>query len=263
MVKMEKGENMISIKNIVKQYGKDDQIVNALNDVTLNIDKGEIYGVIGLSGAGKSTLIRTLNRLEEVDSGQVVIDGEDMKTLSPKALRDRRKKIGMIFQHFHLLSSRTVSENIAFPLEIAGWKKDEIKSRVAELLDLVGLPEKADVYPNQLSGGQKQRVAIARALANKPKLLLSDESTSALDPITTRSILSLLQRINQDLGVTIVLITHEMEVIKQICTKVAVMDDGKVIEKGSVASVLKNPKSSVTKAFLGDSTKAVKLYDAS
>ncbi len=254
---------MISIKNIVKQYGKDDQIVNALNDVTLNIDKGEIYGVIGLSGAGKSTLIRTLNRLEEVDSGQVVIDGEDMKTLSPKALRDRRKKIGMIFQHFHLLSSRTVSENIAFPLEIAGWKKDEIKSRVAELLDLVGLPEKADVYPNQLSGGQKQRVAIARALANKPKLLLSDESTSALDPITTRSILSLLQRINQDLGVTIVLITHEMEVIKQICTKVAVMDDGKVIEKGSVASVLKNPKSSVTKAFLGDSTKAVKLYDAS
>ncbi len=254
---------MISIKNIVKQYGKDDQIVKALNDVTLNIDKGEIYGVIGLSGAGKSTLIRTLNRLEEVDSGQVVIDGEDMKTLSPKALRDRRKKIGMIFQHFHLLSSRTVSENIAFPLEIAGWKKDEIKSRVAELLDLVGLPEKADVYPNQLSGGQKQRVAIARALANKPKLLLSDESTSALDPITTRSILSLLQRINQDLGVTIVLITHEMEVIKQICTKVAVMDDGKVIEKGSVASVLKNPKSSVTKAFLGDSTKAVKLYDAS
>lgn len=254
---------MISIRNIVKEYGKDDQKIKALDDVTLNIDKREIYGVIGLSGAGKSTLIRTLNRLEEIDSGQVVVDGEDMKDLSAADLRDRRKKIGMIFQHFHLLSSRTVSQNIAFPLEIAGWKKENIKNRVDELLDLVGLPEKADVYPNQLSGGQKQRVAIARALANEPKLLLSDESTSALDPITTRSILSLLQRINHELGVTIVLITHEMEVIKQICTKVAVMDKGKVIEKGPVDHVLKKPKSPVTKAFLQDSSKEVKLYDAS
>lgn len=253
---------MISIKNLVKVFGKDDKKVRALDDVSLNISKGEIFGVIGLSGAGKSTLIRTLNRLEEVDKGNVVIEGEDIGRLSNNELRERRKKTGMIFQHFHLLSSRTVEDNIAFPLEISGWKKSDIDKRVEELLKLVGLPDKAKAYPNQLSGGQKQRVAIARALANKPKLLLNDESTSALDPITTRSILNLLKKINMELGVTIVLITHEMDVIRQICDRVAVMDQGQIIEKGLVLNVLENPQNKVTRAFLNKSEE-VNLYDAS
>lgn len=254
---------MVSIKNIVKVFGQSDSQVKALDDVSLEIDKGDIYGVIGLSGAGKSTLIRTLNRLEDVTQGDICIEGTSIGSLNHKSLREMRKKIGMIFQHFHLLSSRTVAGNIAFPLEIAGWSSSDIEERVNELLELVGLPEKAKAYPNQLSGGQKQRVAIARALANNPKILLSDESTSALDPITTRSILQLLKRINEELGITVILITHEMDVIHEICDRVAVMDYGKVIEEGTVSDVLLHPKSDITRAFLNKKDKEVKLYDAS
>lgn len=254
---------MISIRNVFKTFGGPEQKVKALDGVSLEINGGEIYGVIGLSGAGKSTLIRTLNRLEEIDAGSVVIEGTDIGQLDAADLRARRKKIGMIFQHFHLLSSRTVVGNIAFPLEIAGWKKEQISKRVNELLDLVGLPDKANSYPNQLSGGQKQRVAIARALANEPTLLLSDEATSALDPITTRSILELLKKINRELGLTVVLITHEMDVIEQICDKVAVMDQGLVIEEGLVVDVLNEPNTPVTRAFLNRKDEEVKLYDAS
>ena len=254
---------MISIKNVFKSFGGPKDKVQALDGVSLEIDKGQIYGVIGLSGAGKSTLIRTLNRLEDVDGGSVVINGKNIGHLTQTELREERKKIGMIFQHFHLLSSRTVERNISFPLEIAGWNQDQISKRVAELLDLVGLPDKAKAYPNQLSGGQKQRVAIARALANEPTLLLSDEATSALDPITTRSILQLLKKINREFGLTIVLITHEMDVIEQICDKVAVMDEGNVIEEGLVVDVLQNPKSHVTRAFLKNTNEEVVLYDVS
>lgn len=254
---------MISIRNVFKTFGDQECGVKALDNVSLDVKAGEIFGVIGLSGAGKSTLIRTLNRLESVDSGEVEISGQIMNALSEKQLVEMRKKIGMIFQHFHLLSSRTVAGNIAFPLEVAGWNKDDIKSRVNELLELVGLPDKAQAYPNQLSGGQKQRVAIARALANKPMLLLSDEATSALDPITTRSILQLLKRINKELNLTIVLITHEMDVIEEICDRVAVMEHGQVIEQGEVSKVLRSPECSVTKAFLNHEQEEVKLYDAS
>ena len=260
---MGKGVRMVSIKQITKTYGCGESEVKALNGVSLEIAKGEIYGVIGLSGAGKSTLIRTLNRLEEIDGGDISIDNVDVNNLTPARLRAQRKKIGMIFQHFHLLSSRTVEGNIAFPLEISGWSKKDIKTRVSRLLDLVGLPDKALVYPNQLSGGQKQRVAIARAIANEPALLLSDEATSALDPITTRSILSLLKKINRDLGLTVVLITHEMDVIEHICDKVAVMENGQVIEEGLVVDVIKNPQSHVTKAFLSGKKSEVNLHDAS
>ncbi len=260
---MEKGDVVISIRNITKTFKGKEQNVKALDDVTLEIEKGEIFGVIGLSGAGKSTLIRTLNRLENIDGGEILIEDACIQSLKESSLRELRKKIGMIFQHFHLLSSRTVKGNVAFPLEIAGWKKEDIDARVTELLELVGLPEKAQAYPNQLSGGQKQRVAIARALANNPKILLSDESTSALDPITTRSILQLLKKINKQLGLTIVLITHEMDVISEICDRVAVMEAGQVIELGPVVHVVKSPKCKVTKAFLNRSQEEVIAYDAS
>lgn len=260
---MGKGDVLISISNISKTFRGKEQDVKAIDAVSLKIEKGEIFGVIGLSGAGKSTLIRTLNRLEDIDSGEIHIEDACIQTLKNDELRALRKKIGMIFQHFHLLSSRTVKGNIAFPLEIAGWKKEDIDTRVAELLELVGLPDKASAYPNQLSGGQKQRVAIARALANNPKILLSDESTSALDPITTRSILQLLKKINKQLGLTIVLITHEMDVIREICDRVAVMENGSVIECGAVSDVLKHPKSSVTKAFINSGPEEVTTYNAS
>lgn len=242
---------------------RDRNKVVALDGVSLHIKKGEVYGVIGLSGAGKSTLIRAINNLEKVDSGNVYFEGVAINQLNGKALSERRKKIGMIFQHFHLMSSRTVEGNIAFPLEIAGWSKVEIENRITELLELVGLPDKRKNYPNHLSGGQKQRVAIARALANNPKVLLCDEATSALDPITTRSILDLLKSINSQIGLTIVLITHEMDVIESICDKVAVMENGKVIEHGNVNAVLSNPKCSTTRAFLLSEGKGKKLHDAS
>ncbi|AHF06411.1 methionine ABC transporter ATP-binding protein [Desulfitobacterium metallireducens] len=241
---------MINIEHLSKTYTSHKGNVIALEDISLDIPRGAIYGIIGLSGAGKSTLVRCLNRLEEATSGQILIDGQDITKLSGKGLRDARQTIGMIFQHFHLLQSRTVAENIAFPLEIAGYKKNDIEKRVKDLLPLVGLEDKADVYPSQLSGGQKQRVGIARALATRPKVLLCDEATSALDPQTTVSILNLLREINQQLGLTIVMITHEMKVIKEICTDVAVIDASKIVEYGPVEQVFIQPQSAIAKEFI-------------
>lgn len=242
---------LIKIESLSKIFKiKDGKNVNAVNDVTLNIEKGEIFGIIGLSGAGKSTLVRTINRLEEPTSGKVIVDGEDITAMSKSDLRDARKQIGMIFQHFNLLSSRTVAGNIAYPLEISDCNKADMDSRIDELLELVGLSDKKNVYPAQLSGGQKQRVAIARALANKPKILLCDEATSALDPQTTSSILSLLRDIRDRLGITIVMITHQMEVIREICDRVAIMENGSVIESGTVEEVFSNPKTETAKKFV-------------
>ncbi|MBP2316461.1 methionine ABC transporter ATP-binding protein [Azospirillum soli] len=224
--------------------------VHALTDIDLTIERGEIYGIIGRSGAGKSTLLRTVNLLEKPTSGRVLVDGVDITGLSPAQLREARHSIGMIFQHFNLLSSRTVFDNVALPLELAGVKKAQIKETVEPLLELVGLTDKRDRYPAELSGGQKQRVGIARALASKPKVLLSDEATSALDPETTEQILHLLADINKRLGLTIVLITHEIAVIKEICHKVAVMEGGKIIEKGPVFDIFAHPKHATTHTFV-------------
>jgi len=241
---------MIEIKNLVKVYSTKKRNVIGVNNVSLTINRGEIFGIVGYSGAGKSTLLRCLNLLEKPTSGQVIINGVDLTSLEEKELRKARLKIGMIFQHFHLVSSKTVFENVAFALKAANKSKDEIEKRVVELLDMVGLSDKRDAYPSQLSGGQKQRVGIARALANDPTVLLCDEATSALDPSTTKSILSLLKKINRELGITIVLITHEMEVVKDICDRLAVMQDGKVIEVGSVYDIFTNPKEPLTKSFI-------------
>mgnify|MGYP005970622501 FL=1 len=238
---------MIEIQKINKIYSNG---YHAVKDVSLEIKTGDIFGVIGLSGAGKSSLIRLLNRLEEPTSGKIIIDGVDIISLSKKDLLERRKKIGMIFQHFNLLSSRTVGENIAFSLEIAGWNKADIDKRVKELLEVVELSDKENYYPSQLSGGQKQRVAIARALANNPDILLSDEATSALDPKTTKSILELIKNIQKQFGLTVVMITHQMEVIRDICNRVAVMADGKIVESGSVHHIFSNPQSEVTKELI-------------
>ncbi|MCD5325185.1 MULTISPECIES: methionine ABC transporter ATP-binding protein [Pontibacillus] len=241
---------MISIKNLQKVFKSGTNQVQAVDDVNLNIEKGEIYGVIGYSGAGKSTFIRLLNRLEDPTSGEIVIDGEDIANLRAGQLRKARQEIGMVFQHFNLLWSRTVRENIAFPLEIAGTPKQERQERVDELIKLVGLTGREDAYPSQLSGGQKQRVGIARALANRPKVLLCDEATSALDPETTDQILDLLVNINEQLDLTIILITHEMHVIRKISHRVAVMEEGKVVEEGDVLDVFLHPKEKVTKRFV-------------
>lgn len=222
----------------------------AVKDVSLKIEKGEIFGIIGLSGAGKSSLIRLFNGLEKLTTGKIEIEGIDISKLSKKELLEKRQKIGMIFQHFNLLNSRTVGENIAFSLEIAGWRKENISFRVKELLKLVELEEKENFYPSQLSGGQKQRVAIARALANNPKILLSDEATSALDPKTTKSILRLIKDIQKKMDLTVVLITHQMEVIREICDKVAVMSNGIIIEKGKTHEIFLNPKESITKELI-------------
>ena len=219
---------MILIEKVNKIYSNG---FHAVKNVDLEIKKGDIFGIIGLSGAGKSSLIRLINRLEEPTSGKVIIDGVDITSLSKTELLEKRKKIGMIFQHFNLLSSRTVGENVAFALEIAKWDKNKIQERVKDLLELVELSDKINYYPNQLSGGQKQRVAIARALANNPDILLSDEATSALDPKTTKSILELIKSIQKKLGLTVVMITHQMEVIKEICNKVAVMSGGQISRK--------------------------------
>ena len=237
----------IVINNLHKKYYNN---FHAVKGVSLNIEKGDLYGVIGLSGAGKSSLIKMLNRLEEPTSGEIIIEGVDITKISHEELLEKRKKIGMIFQHFNLLSSRDVFGNIAFALEIAGWKKDEIHPRVNELLDLVELKDKAKNFPSQLSGGQKQRVAIARALANHPTILLSDEATSALDPKTTKSILNLIKGIQKKLGLTVVLITHQMEVIRDVCNKVAVMSHGEIIEKGFVHEIFSNPIAEVTKELI-------------
>ena len=261
-------EGFIKIKNLVKKYqlnnGKE---LLAVNNVNLDIEQGDIYGIMGLSGAGKSTLIRLLNRLEEPTSGEILVKQEivdkkdntvtgyedkNILKFNMKTLREYRKKTGMIFQHFNLLNSRNVAENVAFPLEISKWKKKDIEKRVDELLEIVGLSDKKLNYPEQLSGGQKQRVAIARALANNPKILLSDEATSALDPRTTNSILELLKDINKKFGITIILITHQMEVIKKICNKTAIMSDGQIIEKGETKEIFLNPKTDLAKEFVGN-----------
>ena len=243
---------MIRVENVSKTYTGKQGTVEAVKDVSLEISRGEIFGVIGFSGAGKSTLIRLLNGLETVTSGHIYINEKDITTLKRKELLKERQKIAMIFQHFNLLWSRTVEENIAFSLEIAGVPKAERKAKVAELIDLVGLTGREKSYPSQLSGGQKQRVGIARALANEPEVLLCDEATSALDPKTTKDILKLLVEINQELGLTIVLITHEMHVVRQICHRVAVMEEGRVVESGEVIEVFKNPQQPITKQFVGE-----------
>lgn len=241
---------MIKIENLSKVYQNGSNPIHALKNISLEIHKGEIFGIIGLSGAGKSTLIRCINRLEEPTEGRIVIDGEDITQLDKKSLRNVRKKIGMIFQHFNLFSQKTVYKNIAFPLELEGLSKSEIEKRVNTLLDYVGLKDKKDAYPSQLSGGQKQRVAIARALANNPKILLSDEGTSALDPKTTKSILDLLRRVRDEFGLTIVLITHQMEVIKEVCDRVAIIEDGNIIEINTVEDLFKNPKTKTAMEFI-------------
>lgn len=245
------GDIVIRLVNISKVYKAKEGDVLALNNVSLDIDKGEIYGVMGVSGAGKSTLIRCINLLERPTFGHVWVNGVNLTDLTSSKLRAERKNIGMIFQNYNLLSSRNVFDNIAYPLELSGVKSEEKNKRVEELLSLVDLSDKKNHYPSQLSGGQRQRVAIARALSTNPQILLSDESTSALDPITSRSILSLLKDINKRLGVTILLITHQMEVIEQICDKVAVINDGSIIEEGYVDKVFSSPQRSYTKLLLG------------
>ena len=241
---------MIKLSHIEKVYDSPSGLVKALKDISLHIKEGEIYGIIGLSGAGKSTLVRCINLLERPTSGEVIVDGKDMMALSNSELREARKDIGMIFQHFNLLSSATVFDNIAFPLTLANTPKEKITAKVTELLELVGLADKADKYPSQLSGGQKQRVGIARALASEPKVLLCDEATSALDPQTTKAILELIKDINEKLKLTVVVITHEMQVIKDICDKVAVIDKGVIAEKGRVLDVFTNPQQPITKEFI-------------
>ena len=234
-------ESIIQIRNLTKTFGQGADAVDALEDINLDIQQGEIFGIIGLSGASKSTLVRCMNLLERPTSGTVVVDGKEMTALSEKELRLARRNITMIFQSFNLLMQRTCLKNVCFPMELAGISPAQAKARAAELLDLVGLGEKADAYPSQLSGGQKQRVAIARALATDPKVLLCDEATSALDPTTTSSILSLLKDLNQKLGVTVVVITHQMSVIEDICSRVAILDGGVVAEQGRVEDIFSNP----------------------
>jgi len=238
---------MITLEKVNKVYSNG---LHAVKDVSLKVNKGDIFGIIGLSGAGKSSLIRLINRLEEPTSGKIFINGENVLEFNKKQLLERRKKIGMIFQHFNLLSSRTVEENVAFALEIANWNKNEIKERVAMLLDIVGLSDKAKYYPSQLSGGQKQRVSIARALANNPDILLSDEATSALDPKTTKSILELIKKIQQKFSLTVVMITHQMEVVKEVCNRVAIMSDGRIVEEGGVHHIFADPKNEITKELI-------------
>lgn len=241
---------MIKFSQIEKIYDTPSGKIHALKGINLEIAKGEIYGIIGLSGAGKSTLVRCINMLERPTAGSVIVDGQDMMKLSESELREARKNIGMIFQHFNLLSSATVYDNIAFPLTLSKTPKDEIAKKVEPLLELVGLKDKAKQYPAQLSGGQKQRVGIARALASDPKILLCDEATSALDPQTTKSILALIKDINKKFSLTVVVITHEMQVIKEICDKVAVISNGVIAEKGSVLDVFTNPQHEITKEFI-------------
>ncbi|MFZ4863066.1 methionine ABC transporter ATP-binding protein [Sphingobacterium sp. Mn56C] len=244
---------MIRLENIYKTFYKKKSEVQALKKVNLHIEKGDIFGIIGYSGSGKSTLVRCINLLERPTSGQVFVEGNNITALSDQNLIPYRRSMGMIFQQFNLLSSATVYENIAFPLQLSGHNKDDIKTKVNALLTLVDLVNKKDDYPASLSGGQKQRVAIARALATDPKILLCDEATSALDPQTTRSILSLLKKINQELGITIILITHEMEVVRAICNRVAVISHGEIIEEESTQVLFKSPKSEITQELLNPS----------
>ncbi len=241
---------MITFEHVSKYFGKNSQRIAALSDVEFSVESGKVFGVIGPSGAGKSTLIRCANLLERPDEGRVIVDGMNLIELTPSDLAQARKKIGMIFQQFNLLSSRTVYENIALPLELDGKDKSSIKQKVLPLLELTGLKSKQDAYPAQLSGGQRQRVGIARALANQPKVLLSDEATSALDPENTHAILRLLKDINEQLGVTILIITHEMEVVKEICHHLAIMEHGKIIEHADVVDFFGNPKTELAQRFI-------------
>ena len=240
----------VLIQDVSKTFETKDGSVQALNHVSLSIESGDIYGIIGMSGAGKSTLVRCMNFLEVPSEGKVLIDGKSLSEFSPKELRKEREKIGMIFQHFNLLMQKNVLENVCFPLYIQGKKKAEARAKALELLEIVGLADRAKAYPAQLSGGQKQRVAIARALASDPQILLCDEATSALDPQTTSSILELLQDINQKFGITIVIITHQMSVVREICTHVAIMKDGEVKEQGLVEEIFSHPKSQVAKELI-------------
>ena len=252
---------MIELKNVTKTFNSAAGNVHAVQNVSLKIEEGEIFGIIGFSGAGKSTLVRCINLLEKPDSGEVLIDGNDIVKLSEKELRNVRRKMGMIFQHFNLMPSRTVYNNVGFALRKSGLSKEEKDKKIRSLLELVDLSDKTDSYPSQLSGGQKQRVAIARALANDPKILLCDEATSALDPQTTRSILKLLESVNKKLGITIVIITHQMEVVKDICDRVAVMENGSVDVGGRRANVFSHPKMPVTKSFIETAGNIGKIYE--
>lgn len=253
---------MIELKDINKVFkDKNQNEFYAAKDVNLKINDGEIFGIIGFSGAGKSTVVRCINLLGRPTSGQVIVNEKNLLELSAKELREERKKIGMIFQHFNLMPSRTVFENIAFPLKHSGLSKKQVQEKVRELLTLVELTDKESQYPSQLSGGQKQRVAIARALANNPKILLCDEATSALDPTTTKQILSLLKKLRDKLNLTIVIITHQINVVKDICDKVAVMEHGKVVETGDVFDIFANPKDEVTKRFIHSTTNLQKIEE--
>lgn len=249
---------MIKIKNITKTFHTKNNRIDAVKDFSLEIEEGEICGIIGLSGAGKSTLVRCLNRLEEPSSGQIIIDGVDITSLNNQELNQERKDIGMIFQHFNLLSQKNVFENIAFPLRLSKVSQDKINSRVEELLKYVKLEDKKYAFPSELSGGQKQRVAIARALANNPKILLSDEASSALDPKTTQSILNLLTDIRDKFNITIVMITHQMEVVREICDKVAIIENGKLIEEDTVENLFSKPKTETAKSFINTLTSNIK-----
>lgn len=252
---------MITVKNLSKSFNTPNGKVNVLNDISFNVKDGDIFGVVGFSGAGKSTLIRCINGLEKVDSGDVIVGDSNITKLDRKALNKARKKIGMIFQQFNLLDSRTVYENIAFPLEISGYKKEEIKERVEEILELVELTHKRNSYPVQLSGGQKQRVGIARALANKPDVLLSDEATSALDPQTTYSILELLKNINKKLDITIILITHELDVLRYATKNMIVLEDGQIVERGETNKLFTNPKSDTLRKFINITDSFLKVRE--
>jgi len=251
---------IIELQNVSKVFETKNRTVEAVRNVSLHIAKGEIYGIIGFSGAGKSTLVRCINMLERPTSGTVTVDGIDMASLRPDALRRERKKIGMIFQQFNLMPSRTAFDNIALALHGSGLTRAQIDEKVSKLLEYVDLSDRAQSYPSQLSGGQKQRVAIARALASDPKVLLCDEATSALDPQTTRSILALLRRLNTELGITVVVITHEMNVIKRICDRVAVMENGQVVEEGDVFSVFAAPREQITKDFINTTSSLSEIY---
>ncbi|HHU13066.1 MAG TPA: ATP-binding cassette domain-containing protein [Clostridiaceae bacterium] len=247
---MNQGRALLTASHLSKHFTTEDGLLHAVNDVSFEVKQGEIFGFIGLSGAGKSTLVRCLNLLERPDAGQIIFDGQDMTELNPQGLILARRKMGMIFQHFNLFLQKSVYQNIAYPLYLAGEKEDRIRDRVMTMLDYVDLKDKSAAYPSELSGGQKQRVAIARALAANPKLILSDEGTSALDPETTRSILTLLRKSVQDLGVTVILITHQMEVAKSICDRIAVMEDGRLIEEGPVEQLFVSPKQQRTIRFI-------------
>lgn len=253
--------SLVCFTDFVKEYESNGQKIRALDGINLEIESGDIYGIIGYSGAGKSTLIRGINGIEKPTEGTITVGEQKVNELSTKSLREFRKKTGMIFQHFNLMPSRTVFENVALPLKKSDLSSGEKKRRVDELLDYVGLLDKSNVYPAQLSGGQKQRVSIARALAHNPEILLCDEATSALDPQTTLSILSLLKRLNQTLGITIVLITHEMSVIKEICNKVAIIDAGKILEQGDVFDVFTKPNYSLTREFIETTSNLAKVKD--